>query len=130
MLQLKSLLKVSDNTGISLVEFIRVITSKKKVKVGDVLLVILKNFYKQVKGRQSKKIKRGLKGQLSKAIVIHIKKIFMRIDGSYSKFFNNSIILLNKNLMPLGTRLLGCVSYDFLDFKTNRRFKSVMNKLF
>lgn len=47
-----------------------------------------------------------------KAIIVTLKKELLKIDGSYIKFRNNSIVLLKKRLTPKGKILMGPVSVN------------------
>lgn len=47
-----------------------------------------------------------------KAIIVIVKKELTKIDGSYIKFRNNSVVLLKKRLTPKGKILMGPVSIN------------------
>ena len=95
----------SDNSGAKIVQTIRVIPSiKVKMGIGCLLLVSIK----QVKNRE--KIE---KGTLHRAIILSLKRLQHRKDGSSFSFNSNTVALLNStNQQPLGTRILGCVPYE------------------
>ena len=52
------------------------------------------------------------KGDVMKAVIVRTKKEIGRPDGSYIRFDNNSAVLLNKNLEPIGTRIFGPVARE------------------
>ena len=52
------------------------------------------------------------KGDVMKAVIVKTKKEIGRPDGSYIRFDNNSAVLLNKNLEPIGTRIFGPVARE------------------
>lgn len=52
------------------------------------------------------------KGKVYKAVVVRTAKEVSREDGSYIKFDDNAVVLLNNNLEPIGTRILGPVARE------------------
>lgn len=92
-----------ENSGARYVQCIKVYGgSKKKIAVdGDYILVSVKQL------RMVRKVKLG---QMCMALVARTKKETKYLDGSYSKFGSNSVILLDKKKRILGTRLFGSVS--------------------
>ena len=51
------------------------------------------------------------RGRKSKALVIRTRFKSNRVDGSYVRFEDNSIILLKKRLTPRGKELIGPLTY-------------------
>jgi large subunit ribosomal protein L14 len=51
------------------------------------------------------------KGELTKAIIVRLKKCAQRLDGSSFSFQTNAVILLNSQELPLAKRISGPVSY-------------------
>ena len=108
MLQTESRLKVADNTGAKEVLVIRVLggTRKRYARVGDKIVVTVKT------ATPNGTVK---KGQVSKAVVVRVKKEIKRADGSYIRFDENSCVLLNDAFEPRGTRIFGPVARELRD---------------
>lgn len=104
MIQQESRLGVADNSGAKEVLCIRVLggTKRRYASVGDVIVV-------SVKDASPGGIK---KGTVSKAVVVRTKKEIRRSDGSYIRFDDNAVVLLNAALEPRGTRIFGPVARE------------------
>jgi large subunit ribosomal protein L14 len=99
MIQKQSKLKITDNTGVKLAQCIHVYNGLSAT-IGEIILITIK----KVSGKKQK----GLpKGTLSKALLVRTKYLKKTNASNYISFDENSIILLNKQNQPLGTRILG-----------------------
>ena len=108
MVQQESRLTVADNSGAKEVLCIRVLggTRKRYASIGDKIVVSIKS------ALPTGDIK---KGTVSKAVVVRTKKEIRRPDGSYIRFDDNAVVLLN-NLEELrGTRIFGPVARELRD---------------
>jgi len=105
MIQQESRLTVADNSGAKEVLCIKVLggTRKRYASVGDRIIVTVKN------ALPSGNIK---KGTVSKAVVVRTKKEIRRIDGSYIRFDDNAVVLLNNAGEMIGTRIFGPVARE------------------
>lgn len=105
MIAVEANLDVADNSGARRVQCIKVLGgSKRKVaSVGDVIVVSVKDAIPR--GRVKK-------GQVLKGVIVRTKKAISRADGSTIKFDVNSIVLLNKDKEPIGTRIFGPVTRE------------------
>lgn len=105
MIQQESRLTVADNSGAKEVLCIRVLggTRRKYASVGDKIIVSVK------KALPSGNIK---KGSVQKAVVVRTKKEIRRSDGSYIRFDDNAVVLLNAAGEIMGTRIFGPVSRE------------------
>jgi large subunit ribosomal protein L14 len=105
MIQQESRLTVADNSGAKEVLCIKVLggTRKRYASVGDRIIVTVKN------ALPSGNIK---KGTVSKAVVVRTKKEIRRIDGSYIRFDDNAVVLLNNTGEMIGTRIFGPVARE------------------
>ncbi|MDH3650586.1 MAG: 50S ribosomal protein L14 [Saprospiraceae bacterium] len=104
MIQQESRLKVADNSGAKEVLCIRVLGGSKRryASVGDQIVVTVKV---ATPG--------GLKkGTVSKAVIVRTKKEIRRKDGSYIRFDDNAVVLLNAADEPRGTRIFGPVARE------------------
>jgi len=105
MIQQESRLLVADNSGAKEVLCIRVLggTKKRYASIGDKIVITVKS------AMPSSEIK---KGTVSKAVVVRTRKEVRRSDGSYIRFDDNAVVLLN-NLDELrGTRIFGPVARE------------------
>ncbi len=110
MIQVGSILKVSDKTGVSLVKCIKVYgPMKKKIAyIGEVILVSVKHINpKKFKKMKLFKKKRYMKGTLHRALIIRSKKNFKRSNNVYIKFNENCVVLVNKRTVPISNRVYG-----------------------
>lgn len=108
MIQQESRLAVADNSGAKEVLCIRVLggTRKRYATIGDTIVVSIKS------ALPASEVK---KGTVSKAVVVRTKKEVRRSDGSYIRFDDNAVVLLN-NLDELrGTRIFGPVARELRD---------------
>ena len=105
MVQTESRLKVADNSGAKEVLCIRVLggTRKRYARIGDTIVVTVKD---AVPSGNAKK------GTVSKAVVVRTKKETRRPDGSYIRFDDNAVVLLNAAGEMRGTRIFGPVARE------------------
>ena len=105
MVQQESRLSVADNSGAKEVLCIRVLggTRKRYASLGDQVIVSVKS------ALPSGNIK---KGAVSKAVIVRSKKEVRRPDGSYIRFDNNAVVLLNQAGEMRGTRIFGPVARE------------------
>ncbi len=105
MIQQETVLKVADNSGAKLVKCIKVLggTRSRYASIGDIITVSVK----QVLPNQPVK-----KGTILKGEIVRISKEFRRRDGSYIKFDDNAIVLIDNNNNPKGTRVFGPVARE------------------
>ena len=105
MIQQYTRLNVADNTGAKKVMCIKVLggTKRRYGSVGDVIVVSIKS---AVPGGTVKK------GDVSKAVVVRTKKEVGRMDGSYVRFDDNAVVLINDQNEPKGTRIFGPVARE------------------
>ena len=105
MIQQESRLIVADNSGAKEVLCIRVLggTGRRYASVGDKIVVSVKH------ALPSGSVK---KGSVSKAVIVRTKKEVKRPDGSYIRFDNNAVVLLNAQDELRGTRIFGPVARE------------------
>ena len=105
MIQQESRMKVADNSGAKEVLCIRVLggTRRRYASIGDTVVVSVKH------AAPNGGIK---KGAVSKGVVVRTKKAVRRPDGSYIRFDDNAIVLLNANGEMRGTRIFGPVARE------------------
>lgn len=112
MIQVGTLLKVSDKTGVNLVRCVKVLGSSKKriAYLGDVVLVSIKQVNpKRIRLLKTHKRRRFLKGKLHRALVIRTKVFHRRSPNVLMKFNENSVVLVNRRVVPISNRVYGPV---------------------
>ncbi|MBN1829198.1 MAG: 50S ribosomal protein L14 [Deltaproteobacteria bacterium] len=105
MIQMQTILNVADNSGAKKVFCIKVLGGSKRryASVGDIIVVSVKEAI------PNSKVK---KGDVHKAVVVRTVKEIGREDGSYLRFDENSAVLINNALDPIGTRIFGPVARE------------------
>lgn len=105
MIQQESRCMVADNSGAKEVLCIRVLggTGKKYASLGDQVVVTVKS---AIPGGETKK------GSKSRAVVVRTSKEVRRSDGSYIRFDDNAVVLLNTTGEIKGTRIFGPVARE------------------
>ena len=108
MIQTESRLTVADNSGAKEVLVIRVLggTKKRYASIGDKVVVTVKH------ALPSGNVK---KGTVSKAVIVRTRKEISRADGSYIRFDDNAVVLLNTTDEIRGTRIFGPVVRELRD---------------
>jgi large subunit ribosomal protein L14 len=105
MIQMQTVLEVADNSGAKRVQCIKVLGGSRRryAGLGDVIVVSVKEALPGAKVK---------KGDTAKAVVVRVKKQTTRADGSYIRFDENSAVLINAQLEPLGSRIFGPVARE------------------
>ncbi len=109
MLQVRSWIKIADNTGAKIVNVFSVNGKNRKrfATVGD----IVAGSVKQVAPNSSVK-----KGDKVYAVIVRLRKEIRRKDGSYIRFDENAGVLVNKETgEPKGTRIFGPIPREIRD---------------
>jgi large subunit ribosomal protein L14 len=95
------MLKVADNSGAKTVQCFRVLggTRRRYAQIGDIVVVAVKD------AEPRKTVK---KHEVTRAVIVRQKRAFRRKDGSYIKFDDNSVVILDaKTKNPKGGRIFG-----------------------
>ncbi len=105
MIQQQTRMAVADNSGAKELFCIKVLggTRRKYASVGDVVVVSVKEAI------PNSKVK---KGEVHKAVVVRTQRAVRRPDGSYIRFDDNSAVLINNQMEPIGTRIFGPVARE------------------
>jgi len=109
MIQMKTKLKVADNTGVKLVQCINILgrSKKKYATLGDLIVVVVKE------AEPRKEIKEH---QVVRAVIVRVKKEVRRKDGSYIRFDDNACVIVDpKTKDPKGTRVIGPIAREVKD---------------
>jgi large subunit ribosomal protein L14 len=105
MIQVETKLDVADNSGAKKIACLKVLGGSRRryASVGDIIMVSVKE------AMPHSKVK---KGDVMQAVVVRTKKEVGRPDGTFIRFDNNSAVLLNKQMEPIGTRIFGPVARE------------------
>lgn len=101
MLQPRSIVSIADNTGAKIGRVFKVTGSSKKryAEIGEVVIISVQ------KAEPRKSVK---KKDIHRAVVVRQKKAFRRADGSYVRFDENAVVLIDKTKgEPIGGRVFG-----------------------
>lgn len=105
MIQEQTKVKVADNTGAKTAKCIKVLGGSKRryAAIGDVIVIAVKTA-----------APRGLvrTHSVERAVVVRTTKELKRKDGSYIRFDDNAVVVINKDLTPKGTRVFGPVARE------------------
>lgn len=105
MIQLRSMLNVADNTGAKLVQCIKVLgsTRRRYAQLGDIIVIAVK----AAEPRRTVK-----KHEVLKAVIVRQRKPYRRKDGSYIRFDDNAVVIVDANKEPKGGRLFGPIARE------------------
>ena len=105
MMPMKTILVVADNSGAKRAKCIKILggSNHMSTKVGDIVVVSI------VEVSPTSKIK---KGSVAKGVIIRTKSTIKRPDGSIIVFDDNAIVLVDKDGVPIATRVFGPVSRE------------------
>ena len=105
MIQLRSKLKPTDNSGVRLIQVILVLGGSKKRfgRLGDIVVASImeadpKSLFK--------------KGQVVQALIVRTRKEKSRPDGSYVRFDDNAAVIIGKEGEPKATRIFGPIARE------------------
>jgi large subunit ribosomal protein L14 len=105
MIQESSVLEVADNSGAKRVRCIKVLGGSRRryAGLGDIIVVSV---------REAVPDSNVKKGSKAKAVIVRTKKEHRRSDGSYIRFDQNAVVLINPQGEPVGTRIFGPVARE------------------
>lgn len=113
MIQISSTLNVADNSGAKKVLCLSIpgVSKKKYAYIGDEISVVVKGAipHSAVKDHQ-----------IARALIVRTRKEIRRKDGSYIRFDDNAVVLVDKNKQPLGTRVFGPIAKEVKDSGYNK----------
>lgn len=108
MIQQESRLRVADNSGAREILVIKVLGGSRRryAGIGDIVVATVKD---ALPGASVKK------GEIVKCVIVRTKKERRRKDGSYIRFDENAVVLINDQKQPRGTRIFGPVGRELRD---------------
>lgn len=116
-----TILNVLDNSAPVYVKCIYIYNKKKIGYYNDLILVVITKSIQNLKLNQRSK-NNLLKGTLCKAIIVQLKRKLQRKDGTSLKFDNNSCVILNKQMVLAGTRVIGPVTQELHNSILSQKF--------
>ena len=110
MIQMQSRLNVADNTGAKEVMCIKVLggSRRRTAGIGDVIICSVKSV---IPGSDLKK------KSVVRGVIVRAKAPTRRNDGSYVRFDNNAVVIVDKDNNPRGTRIFGAVARELRERK-------------
>lgn len=104
MIQRQTMLHVADNSGAKKIMCIGIPGSNRRVAhMGEIIVGTVKDAIPE----------QGVKmHEIVKAVIIRTKKELRRRDGSYIRFDDNAVVIIDKNKNPRGTRIFGPVARE------------------
>ncbi|HLV26095.1 MAG TPA: 50S ribosomal protein L14 [Gemmatimonadales bacterium] len=108
MIQQESEVKVADNSGAKRALVIRVLGGSRRryARLGDKVIVAVKDALPNGTVKKS---------DVAKAVVVRTVKETRRKDGSYIRFDENAVVIINDAGEPRATRIFGPVARELRD---------------
>lgn len=102
MLQLRSIIPVADNSGAKIVQCFKVLGGSRRryAEIGDIIVA-------SVRVAEPRKVVK--KKEVVRCLVLRQKKPLRRPDGSYIRFDDNAVVLIDAKGEPRSTRIFGPV---------------------
>jgi len=110
MIQQESVVKVADNSGAKRALVIRVLggTRRRYARLGDQVIVAVKDALPNGTVKKS---------DVARAVVVRTVKETRRKDGSYIRFDENAVVIINEQGEPRATRIFGPVARELREKK-------------
>jgi large subunit ribosomal protein L14 len=109
MIQPRSIVQIADNSGAKIGRIFKILGSSKKryAEIGEVVILSVQ------KAEPRKTVK---KKDVLRAVVVRQKKALRRNDGSYIRFDENAVVILEKEKdEPLAGRVFGPIPREIGD---------------
>jgi large subunit ribosomal protein L14 len=109
MIQPRSIVKIADNTGAKIGRIFKVLGASKKrwAELGELVILSVQ------KAEPRKQIK---KKEVLTAVVVRQRKPYRRSDGSYVRFDENAVVIVNKTTgEPVGGRVFGPIPREVVE---------------
>jgi large subunit ribosomal protein L14 len=116
VIQQESRCRVADNTGAREVLVIKVLGGSRRryAAIGDIVVATVKE---AIPGGVVKK------SDVVRAVVVRTAKERRRVDGSYIKFDDNAVVIVDNQMQPRGTRIFGPVARELRE----KRFMKIIS---
>jgi large subunit ribosomal protein L14 len=116
MIQQESMVRVADNSGAKRALVIRVLggTRRRYAGLGDTVIVAVKDALPNGTVKKS---------EVARAVVVRTAKETRRKDGSYIRFDENAVVIINDQGEPKATRIFGPVARELRE----RRYMKIVS---
>ena len=116
MIQQESMVRVADNSGAKRALVIRVLggTLRRYAGLGDTVIVAVKDALPNGTVKKS---------EVARAVVVRTVKETRRKDGSYIRFDENAVVIINEQGEPKATRIFGPVARELRE----RRYMKIVS---
>lgn len=106
MIQARTIVNSADNTGARKLQCVHILGSSRRryARIGDLVTLVIKEAqpYSMVK-----------KGEVAHGVVVRQRKELRRADGSYIRFDDNAVVLIDKKTKePRGSRIFGPIARE------------------
>ena len=108
MIQPQSYLNVADNTGARKLMCIRVVNKNKLqlARIGMIIIAVVKEVLPNMSIKKS---------DIVRAVIVRTSKEIRRQNGMSIRFDDNAAVLINRDGLPIGTRIFGPVARELRD---------------
>lgn len=118
MLQPRAIVAIADNSGAQIGRVFKILgaSHRRYAEIGDLLVLSV---------QKAEPRKTAKKKDVYLAVVVRQKKAFRRKDGSYIRFDENAVVLLNKDKVePIAGRIFGPIPREIAE----RGFQTIASK--
>lgn len=100
MIQERSILKVADNSGAKFVRCFRILggTRRRYAQIGDIVVASVQS------AEPRKTVK---KKDIVRVLIVRQRNAIRRTDGSYIRFDENAVVIVDAKKVPVATRIFG-----------------------
>ena len=108
MIQPRSLVKIADNTGGKIGRIFKILGGSKRryARIGDIVVLSVQT------AEPRKAVK---KKEVTRAVVVRQRQPFRRKDGSYVRFDENAVVLIDAKNEPKGGRVFGPIPRELAE---------------
>ncbi|GIW68834.1 50S ribosomal protein L14 [Candidatus Parcubacteria bacterium] len=108
MLQPQTLTTVADNSGAKIVRIFKILgsTRRRYARLGDVVVASVQT------AEPRKQVK---KKDVVRAVVVRQKAAYRRRDGSYIRFDDNAVVVIDQKGEPRATRIFGPIPREVVE---------------
>ncbi|MCF7831423.1 MAG: 50S ribosomal protein L14 [Candidatus Pacebacteria bacterium] len=108
MIQVETVVKITDNSGGKVGKVFKILGGSKRryAELGDVVVLSVK-VAEPRKGVKKKDVVKG--------VVVRQRKAFRRKDGSYIRFDDNAVVLIDAKKEPRGGRVFGPIPREIAE---------------
>ncbi len=104
MLNINSILKVKDNSGLKYIKVIKILGNsfRKNIKLGDILITSI--FLKKKIKKKGKTIKKMFKSKINPVVLLTTKKTFFRKDNSKIRYDKTTVVFFGIKIRKIDVK--------------------------